>query len=55
MTTGGEGGMATTNSKKLWSLMWAYKDHGKDMESVKAISKGNSFKWVHNSFEQTGE
>ena len=50
MTTGGEGGMVTTNSKKLWSLMWAYKDHGKDMESVKAISKGNSFKWVHNSF-----
>ena len=42
--------MVTTNSKKLWSLMWAYKDHGKDMESVKAISKGNSFKWVHNSF-----
>eukprot|EP00487_Bulimina_marginata_P003037 TRINITY_DN17106_c0_g1_i1.p1 TRINITY_DN17106_c0_g1~~TRINITY_DN17106_c0_g1_i1.p1 ORF type:complete len:100 (-),score=5.58 TRINITY_DN17106_c0_g1_i1:27-326(-) len=29
MTTGGEGGMVTTNSKELWSAMWSYKDHGK--------------------------
>ena len=30
MTTGGEGGMVTTNNSELWSLMWSYKDHGKD-------------------------
>ena len=29
MTTGGEGGMVTTNDKNLWSAMWSYKDHGK--------------------------
>ncbi len=25
MTTGGEGGMVTTNDKTLWSRMWSYK------------------------------
>ena len=29
MTTGGEGGMVTTNDHELWSRMWSYKDHGK--------------------------
>ncbi|MBE2403638.1 DegT/DnrJ/EryC1/StrS family aminotransferase, partial [Klebsiella pneumoniae] len=29
MTTGGEGGMVTTNDKDLWEKMWSYKDHGK--------------------------
>jgi len=34
MTTGGEGGMVTTNDKFLWSKMWSYKDHGKSYEAV---------------------
>ena len=34
MTTGGEGGMVTTNDKKLWSHMWSHKDHGKSWEAV---------------------
>ena len=29
MTTGGEGGMVTTNDRELWSKMWSFKDHGK--------------------------
>ena len=29
MTTGGEGGMVTTNDQGLWSVMWSFKDHGK--------------------------
>ena len=29
MTTGGEGGMITTNNQRLWKKMWSYKDHGK--------------------------
>ena len=33
MTTGGEGGMVTTNDHELWSRMWSYKDHGKSWES----------------------
>src|SRR5690606_19215042 len=28
MTTGGEGGMVTTNDKALWKRMWSMKDHG---------------------------
>lgn len=34
MTTGGEGGMVTTNDEILWRKMWAYKDHGKSYEAV---------------------
>jgi len=34
MTTGGEGGMVTTNDESLWREMWAYKDHGKSYEAV---------------------
>ncbi|MBL4608257.1 MAG: DegT/DnrJ/EryC1/StrS family aminotransferase, partial [Pseudomonadales bacterium] len=29
MTTGGEGGMLTTNDYDLWNKAWSYKDHGK--------------------------
>lgn len=34
MSTGGEGGMVTTNDPNLWSRMWSYKDHGKSWEGV---------------------
>ena len=34
MTTGGEGGMVTTNDRELWSRMWSFKDHGKSWEAV---------------------
>ncbi len=30
MTTGGEGGMVTTNDPGLYKAAWTYKDHGKD-------------------------
>ncbi len=52
MTTGGEGGMVTTNDKNLWNKMWSYKDHGKSYKAVykKNIRIGNGFKWVNESF-----
>ncbi len=34
MTTGGEGGMVTTNDPNLWDFMWSYKDHGKSWEAI---------------------
>ena len=34
MTTGGEGGMVTTNDRELWSKMWSYKDHGKSLSLI---------------------
>ena len=34
MTTGGEGGMITTNNKVLWKAIWEFKDHGKSYDLV---------------------
>ena len=34
MTTGGEGGMITTNHDDLWERAWSYKDHGKSYDAV---------------------
>jgi dTDP-4-amino-4,6-dideoxygalactose transaminase len=50
MTTGGEGGMVTTNDFALWRKMWSYKDHGKDWDAVYSKSQPNGFRWLHNSF-----
>lgn len=50
MTTGGEGGMVTTNDRDLWSLMWSYKDHGKSWEAVYEKSHSPGFRWLHESF-----
>ncbi|MAD74878.1 MAG: aminotransferase [Rheinheimera sp.] len=50
MTTGGEGGMVTTNDKALWSRMWSYKDHGKSFEAVYEREHPPGFRWVHESF-----
>jgi len=50
ITTGGEGGMVTTNDKDLWSFMWSYKDHGKSWESVYEKEHPPGFRWLHDSF-----
>lgn len=50
MTTGGEGGMVTTNDEALWRSMWAFKDHGKSYEAVYERQHPPGFRWVHESF-----
>ena len=50
MSTGGEGGMVTTNDKELWSKMWSYKDHGKSWEAVYEKKHPPGFRWVHDCF-----
>ncbi len=50
MTTGGEGGMVTTNSKELWEKMWSYKDHGKSYDAVYHRPHPPGFRWLHESF-----
>lgn len=50
MTTGGEGGMVTTNNHDLWDRMWSYKDHGKNWDSVYNKEHAPGFRWVHDSF-----
>ena len=50
MSTGGEGGMVTTNNRSLWSRMWSYKDHGKSWEAVNRRDHSPGFRWLHESF-----
>ena len=50
MTTGGEGGMVTTNDEQLWRAMWAYKDHGKSFAAVYEREHAPGFRWLHESF-----
>lgn len=50
MTTGGEGGMVTTNNHAFWSYMWEYKDHGKSWNAVYEKEHPSGFKWLHESF-----
>jgi len=50
MTTGGEGGMVTTNDHALWSTMWSYKDHGKSYDAVYNRQHPPGFRWLHESF-----
>ncbi|AMN49106.1 DegT/DnrJ/EryC1/StrS aminotransferase family protein [Psychrobacter sp. P2G3] len=50
MTTGGEGGMVTTNDENLWRKMWAYKDHGKSYAAVYEKEHPPGYRWLHESF-----
>lgn len=49
MTTGGEGGMVTTNHREIWKKIWSLKDHGKNVEALKQ-SKAPCFRWLHDHF-----
>ena len=50
MSTGGEGGMVTTNDSELWSKMWSYKDDGKSWQAVYEREHPPGFRWLHESF-----
>ena len=50
MTTGGEGGMVTTDDTDLWKRMWAYKDHGKSWDAVYERQHPPGYRWLHESF-----
>jgi dTDP-4-amino-4,6-dideoxygalactose transaminase len=50
MTTGGEGGMITTNNKKIWEMAWSFKDHGKSYDAVYNRQHRPGFRWLHESF-----
>ncbi len=49
MTTGGEGGMLTTNDEQLWRRAWSFKDHGKNHAKVFAANPKPGFRWLHDS------
>lgn len=50
MTTGGEGGMVTTDDEGLWKRMWSYKDHGKSWDAVYERDHAPGFRWLHEDF-----
>ena len=50
VTTGGEGGMLTTNDTALWENAWAFKDHGKSYDAVYNRQHPPGFRWLHESF-----
>lgn len=50
ITTGGEGGMLTTNSSDIWQKVWSLKDHGKSYDAVYNRKHGDGFRWLHESF-----
>lgn len=50
LTTGGEGGMVTTNDKRLWEKAWSYKDHGKCYDTVYNKEHRPGYRWLHHSF-----
>ncbi len=54
MTTGGEGGMITTNDDDLWSKMWSFKDHGKSWDAVYNQQHPPGFRWLHDSIGMNG-
>jgi len=47
ISTGGEGGMISTNSQKLWLKIWSLKDHGKNHNSVFFKKHKVGFRWLH--------
>jgi len=47
MTTGGEGGMVTTDDPVLHERMWSFKDHGKSLRALDRSSEVSGFRWLH--------
>ena len=47
ISTGGEGGMISTNKKNLWHKIWSLKDHGKNFKRVFYQKHKTGFKWLH--------
>ena len=50
LTTGGEGGMLTTDDRETWERLWSLKDHGKGWQAMQRHAPPNVFHWVHESF-----
>ncbi len=50
ISTGGEGGMITTNNPEIKKFIWSFKDHGKNFDLYKSPNSNFTFKWVHENF-----
>ena len=50
ISTGGEGGMISTNSAELADIIWSFRDHGKSREAVFNRAHPPGFRWLHEGF-----
>ena len=50
LTTGGEGGLLTTDEERWWRDAWAFKDHGKSYEAMYERKHPPGFRFVYDSF-----
>ena len=50
ITTGGEGGIITTNQYEIWKKIWSLKDHGKSYDAVFSTQHKPGFRWLHDTF-----
>ena len=50
ISTGGEGGIMTTNDEALWKKAWAYKDIGRSYDAVYRREHPPGFRWLTESF-----
>ncbi len=49
ISTGGEGGMISTNNKRLFLKSWSLKEHGKNYNHVFFKKHKTNFKWLHDN------
>ncbi len=49
ISTGGEGGLISTNNKNLWLKCWSFKDHGKNYNNYFFKKHKTGFRWLHDN------
>lgn len=50
ISTGGEGGMLTTNSEEIYEKVWSFRDHGKSRIAMMKETKSSEFRFLHENF-----
>ncbi len=50
ISTGGEGGMITTNDKKVFEKVFTFRDHGKSYSELLKTNKKNQYRWIHDNY-----
>ena len=50
ISTGGEGGMITTDNNEIFKRIWSLKDHGKSYELSFKKTDSYCFRWLHENF-----
>ena len=49
ISTGGEGGMITTNNKEYYEKIWSFKDHGKSFSKLRESNPSLEYRFVHDN------